>query len=771
MLVSSAGVLLVSLLAADGPWKPVPGKLATPWAAKVDPTAPHPEYPRPQMVRPTWVNLNGLWNYAIRPQTEADPPVTWAGKILVPFPVESSLSGVAKPVSPKERLWYHRELELAHPRDGSRVLLHFGAADWETTVSVNGAAVGTHRGGYDPFTFDITDALRKDGTKQELVVACTDPTDANWQPRGKQVRRPEGIWYTPTTGIWQTVWLEVVPAIHIRSIRMTPDIDTGELTVIVEVNDPVAAKAANVSVLIHPSEMIASPVLRGLGEPAIVRAGSKPVRAEDLWTPDSPKLIPLKISLSRPTQNRTPRGEPVSEAFDLIDTYFAWRKISIGKDDKGVTRILLNNKFTFQFGPLDQGFWPDGLYTAPTDEALAFDIVRTKAWGFNTIRKHVKVEPLRWYHHCDRLGMIVWQDMPSGDRYIGSADPDIKRSPESAKNFENEWGAIMDALHNAPSIVMWVPFNEGWGQFDTKRIVDWTKARDPSRLVNNASGWTDRECGDVFDIHVYPGPGSPKPEPTRAAVLGEYGGLGLPLKGHTWQDEKNWGYRSFPDKDSLTRAYLALNDNLHPLIGEPGLSAAIYTQTTDVEIEVNGLMTYDRKVEKIDPKVLGDANRKLYQPPPVTRTVMPTGKQSPRVWKYSVEGIQGEAWTKPDFNDSGWREGKSGFGTRGTPGAVIGTEWNTSRILLRTTVELDPSTMNAPAFVIHHDEDVRVWINGVLAAKDRGYSTDYGRLALNPEGRKAIRKGKNVIAVECRQTGGGQYIDLGIVDIQPSPAP
>ncbi len=570
-------------------WKPAPGPLTTRWAKDVRPDKALPEYPRPQMVRKSWKNLNGLWNYAIAPRSATEWTQS-SGEILVPFPIESSLSGVGKRVSPEERLWYKRFFDVPKAWAKKRVLLHFGAVDWECTVWVNGSEVGRHKGGYDSFSFDITDALKPSGLNI-LTVAVWDPSDAGLQPRGKQVNKPEVIWYTPTTGIWQTVWLEPVETAHIRSIHIVPDIDQGVARIRADVSMPDGAELT-----------VSRP---GAGGAAV----SGPAKDEillsipdaKLWSPEDPHLYDITLTL-------TLGGKEA----DRVASYVGMRKISLGKDDHGRTRLCLNNKPYFMVGPLDQGFWPDGLYTAPTDAALKSDIEVTKKLGFNMARKHVKVEPDRWYYWCDKLGLIVWQDMPSGDRYIGGKDPDIVRTAESAAQFETELTRMIHNLRSHPSIVMWVPFNEGWGQFDTARIAELAKRLDPTRLVNSASGWTDRGVGDVFDWHVYPGPESPKPEPNRAAVLGEYGGLGLPLAGHTWQAKDNWGYRTFTDVPSLTEAYLKLQAKVLDLIANPGLSAAIYTQTTDVEIEVNGLMTYDREVIKLDPKVVGPANRKLH---------------------------------------------------------------------------------------------------------------------------------------------------------------
>ena len=590
------------LLTSAAEWQPKQAPLMTKWAKDVTPQNVHAEYPRPQMVREHWMNLNGLWEYAIRPKADGTPTAWESEKILVPFPVESALSGVMQPVGPENRLWYRRSFSVP-TKDGmvdaawagKNVLLHFGAVDWETTVWLNGKEVGSHQGGYDPFTFDISSFLKADGPN-ELIVSVWDGSDAGYQARGKQVRKPGGIFYTPTTGIWQTVWLEPVPKTYIRGVTITPDFDNRQFAINVDVVNP--KPGWKIGVLFSSQPTTGGFVLRSwhtdLNQPiAIVidfRGELESRIAGHFWSPRSPHLIDIHVALvpdskadlqgfgqewmPKLTGPGAPERKPPVAMADWVKSYSALRKISLGKDEKGVNRLMLNNKFVFQYGPLDQGFWPDGLYTAPTDEALKFDIEITKQYGFNMIRKHVKVEPARWYYHCDKIGMLVWQDMPSGDKFIGPNDPDIQRSPESTAQFEKEWLAIIDALRNHPSIVMWVPFNEGWGQFDTARIVELTKKHDPTRLVNNASGWSDRNVGDVHDIHVYPGPASPPPTDTRAAVLGEFGGLGLPLEGHTWQGKENWGYRNFPDQESLTEAYVDLVDQLPSLIAS-GLSAAV----------------------------------------------------------------------------------------------------------------------------------------------------------------------------------------------------
>lgn len=751
---------------AMGEWKPQPAPLMTKWATDVTPESVWPEYPRPQLVREHWQNLNGLWDYAIRPRGEMTAPDKWDGQILVPFPVESSLSGVMKQVGPDQALWYRRRFSISQDKawSGKNILLNFGAADWETTVWVNGSKVGEHRGGYDPFTFNITQALGTDKSgAEELVIRVWDGSDAGHQSRGKQVRKPGGIFYTPTTGLWQTVWLEPVGRAYVLSIDpVVEDLATGRIRWDLRYGEfgPIQSLNSTVTVIDGASRRVTSDLTR-MGAPTNIKAGQFHVSSQvsggvgfnKTWTPENPFLYGVEHTL-------TADGEVV----DRVTSYFAMRTIGLGKDDKGINRLLLNGKFVFQYGPLDQGFWPDGLYTAPTDAALKFDIEMTKSYGFNMIRKHVKVEPARWYHWCDKLGMLVWQDMPSGDRFIGPNDPDIQRSAESATQFEAEWKAIINSLRSFPCIVMWVPFNEGWGQYDTARIVEETRKLDPTRLVDNASGWSDRNVGDVHDIHVYPGPASPQPTDSRAAVLGEFGGLGLPLEGHTWQGKENWGYRSFTDQPSLTAAYLDLVEHLRPLIGSPGLSAAVYTQTTDVETEVNGLMTYDRKVMKIPVEVAAKAHRALYLPPPQVKTLAATSQKQPQTWKFVIDQ-PAEGWEKPDFDESGWKSAPGGFGERSTPGSVVRTDWKTNNIWIRRTFQLSEKPAGELRFYVHHDEDCEIYLNGVLAAKMTGWTTDYRSFRMTPESIATLKAGTNTLAVHCRQTGGGQYIDVGLMEV------
>lgn len=594
-------LLLISQISFAQNWQAVGPNIKTIWANNLDPAMPHPEYPRPQMKRDQWLNLNGLWDYAIR-YKEEDKPVKFAGKILVPFAVESSLSGVGKTVGDQNVVWYRRNFSVPATMKGKRILLHFGAVDWQADVFVNGQKAGSHQGGYDSFSFDITSLISKNSS-QEIMIRVWDPSDNGPQPRGKQVSKPSGIWYTSVTGIWQTVWMEAVPETYIDRIYTTPDLDAAKITVHTEIKN--AEKGDQLLIELTDGDKKITSVQQASGDQVLDAKGLTP------WSPATPKLYHLTLSIMR-------HGKLIDE----VKSYTAIRKVSLKKDQNGIQWIELNNSFLFQFGPLDQGWWPDGLYTAPTAEALKFDVIKTKEMGFNLIRKHVKVEPALWYSYCDSLGMLVWQDMPSGDMAQGdrwnqnpSLDPtDKTRTEASEKIYRTELKAMIDGLRGFPSIITWVPFNEAWGQFKTIEITNWIKQYDPSRLVNPASGGNFHAVGDMHDLHNYPDPQIHRPEvfgKDRAVVLGEFGGLGLPVEGHTWTDKSNWGYQSFKNKEELFTRYQQLIDKLTSLIPK-GLSAAIYTQTTDVESEVNGLMTYDRKLFKFDPEAIRKVNEKVY---------------------------------------------------------------------------------------------------------------------------------------------------------------
>lgn len=587
-------------------WGPAPAHLMTKWAKEVSPERTWPEYPRPQMRRKQWLNLNGIWEIAVV-RKQQDVVHDFPGHILVPFPIESALSGVKQPLLPGERLWYRRTFTLPEDWQGWKVVLHFGAVDWEAQVWVNGNRVGVHQGGYDPFSFEISSHL-KAGRENELVVVVWDPSNVGPQEAGKQRLVPFMASYTASSGIWQTVWLEPVPTTYIERLRIVPDIDAERVALKIETqgNSEGTRVVARAFEGEKEIERAAGPV----GE-TLELAVPKP----KLWSPDSPHLYDLRVSL-----------EQDGRVVDEVWSYFGMRKFSLGKDARGIPRLFVNNKPLFQFGPLDQGYWPDGIYTPPTDEALRYDIEMAKKLGFNMIRKHVKVEPARWYYHCDRLGMIVWQDMPSSQpklRAIASLmlnrdkkDDDYaffgREDRTSRENYRRSLQAMIDTLYNAPSVAMWIPFNEGWGQFDARQIAEWIKRYDPSRVVNHASGWFDQGAGDVKDLHIYTRPLTiPNVEPTRAIVVGEMGGLGLLDPRHAWQLRRLFMYDRSESTSELTDKYLRLvTEQAVPLVPK-GLSAAVYTQITDVEAEVNGLLTYDREVVKIDSERIAQVNRKL----------------------------------------------------------------------------------------------------------------------------------------------------------------
>lgn len=595
---------------------PAGNGLRTPWEPAVD--CPLPEYPRPQMTRPGWINLNGLWDYAIQPRDDRAPE-TYNGSILVPYAIEALLSGVQEPLLPDRKLWYRRKFDDPRPHffmgglaeDRGRVLLHFGAVDFVCEAWINGHHVGEHRGGYLPFTFDITDALIEG--ENELIVSAWDPGDAGLQQRGKQVLRPKGIWYTSVSGIWQTVWLEGVPAVYIEALRLTPGLDDETLSVEVKVVGVADVESVHVEAEAGSSgEMIAS---NGGQAGSSVRL---PIPNPRAWSPNDPYLYDLRVRLLRE-----------GRVLDEVGSYFAMRKYGLGRDANGHLRFQLNHQPLFLYGPLDQGYFPDGLYTPPSEEAMLFDIEYARQLGCNLIRKHIKVEPLRWYYHCDRLGMIVWQDMPNGglidgevvamlSQIFGFHRNDTRRLSRFGRadvanraEYRAELQGMIDHLYNAACIAIWAPFNESWGQFYANDVAEWLKAYDPSRLVDHASGWFDQGGGDFQSRHIY-FKKLYRPHPDdRAFVISEFGGYSLKIPGHMWDEDKKFGYRFYDSSQALTQAYLALlEDELEPLIVQ-GLTAAVYTQTTDVEIEINGYLTYDRKVEKMEALALRRAHQKL----------------------------------------------------------------------------------------------------------------------------------------------------------------
>ena len=575
--------------------------LMTPWGEHLDENCILTEYPRPQMRRNSYLNLNGRWEYAITDSDES--PRRWDGTILVPFSPESALSGVGRSLQPGQTLWYRREVIVPQgfiPADG-RLLLHFGAVDQEAAVYWNGRLLGRHMGGYNAFTLDATDAL---GPRNSLVVRVHDDTDASFHSRGKQKTRRGGIWYTPQSGIWQTVWMEAVPRHYIESLRIVPLFDQSAVEVMVRCSQPLQCEAT----------VDGRTVPFTSGEPARI-----PMPDFRAWSPEDPYLYDLSVTL----------GE------DRVESYFGMRKMEVRADRGGVKRLFLNGEPYFQSGLLDQGYWPDGLYTAPSDEALIYDIQTAKAMGFNLLRKHIKVEPMRWYYHCDRLGMMVWQDMPSGGgkyRFSTITLPLVtgihrrdnhyrafaRASSQGRGEYMDELEEMVGQLFNAPSVVLWVPFNEGWGQFDSTLVMERLRALDPTRPVDPASGWHDQGAGELRSLHVYFKPFRFRRDRRgRALALSEFGGYNLRVDGHCF-NQKDYGYRRLPDAAALWRDFSRLYEReVLPAVPR-GLCASVYTQLSEVEDELNGLMTYDRRVVKLDADEVRELNERLKEASPRT---------------------------------------------------------------------------------------------------------------------------------------------------------
>jgi hypothetical protein len=719
-------------------WKPGPAPIATKWISEVSADHPLPEYPRPQMTRSEWFNLNGLWDYALTDATDAGRPAAYTGKILVPFPYESSLSGISGQSIPKQRLWYHRTFILPGGWTGQHVLLHFGAVNWESTVLVNNKEIGSHRGGYTGFDFDITDAL-KPGVN-DLVVSAQNPLRvdvADAQVIGKQREKAESIFYTSSTGIWQTVWLEPVPVSHIVGLKLVPDVDAGVLHVTVETGEK-----AQVEITVNDGATVVAQIKGDAGKTVDV-----PIANPHLWSPTDPHLYDLNVSLMQ-------SGKMV----DSVGSYFGMRKISLGKDEKGRTRIFLNNKFLLEIGLLDQGFWPEGIYTAPTDDALKYDMETVKKMNFNLIRKHAKVEPPRWYYWADKLGLLVWQDMPQA---FGAAPDGTTLSEVAKEEWLSEWQAEIDELFNFPSIIVWTTFNEGWGQHDTEAIVAFTQKIDPTRLVNAASGWVDKKVGDIKDTHAYPGPWSGTPEVNRAAVNGEFGGVTRSIPEHRWTTD-TFGYGTVLQKEWLaTKRYEGLLRTAYKLSDERGTSAFVYTQMTDVEEEINGLMTYDRKVIKLNPDVVATANLGQFPPlpPDPDPDLVPNSEDEPTDWNITTNP-PAEGWQAPGFDDSQWKKKPAPFG-HGIGG--VRTDWRTPDIWIRRKFILPATIPDKLVFTIEHDEDVDIYLNGIQAAKAAGYVDTYITLPVNEAGRNALHAGENTLAAHVHQTTGGQVIDIGII--------
>lgn len=735
--------LALSLTAADArtaEWTlPANAPLLTRWAQEVSPTNALPEYPRPQMVREHWQNLNGLWDFAITGWADAHRPDNWDGKILVPYPIESALSGVMKPLKPDQRLWYRRTFTVPTAWKGKSIRLNCDAIDWESEVFINGTSAGVHRGGYDAFSFDITSLLRGTGA-QELVLRVYDPTKTLGIPRGKQTTDPRGFMYTSCTGIWAPVWLEPFDAQGVKDLTIVPDVDRSLVRLTVDTFAP--ATGLTVTATVRDGAMVVRTVD---GTPGAALALELP--QPKLWSPDRPFLYDLDVTVKQGTQ-----------VLDQVQSYFGMRKISVGVVD-GHPRLLLNGKALFQMGPLDQGYWPDGIYTAPTDEALRYDLEQIKAFGFNMVRKHIKVERARWYYWADRLGVMVWQDMPSANSYMG----DSKSPPVDAPQFEAELRRMAETHRNSPSIVMWGVFNEGQsqektpggaGQQSTAALVDIVRTLDPSRLINEASGGLHFGVGDILDGHAYPEPSFEK-SATQAMACGEFGGIGYKMPGHMWDPKKAWGYKTVSAPADLEAYYEALLNIIWTFKAD-GMSAAVYTQITDVENECNGLMTYDRVVKPDVARIVA-TNRKVIDGSIAVIPVVPTSEKTPQIWKYTMDEPPAD-WFAKDFGDTAWKSGPAGFGAR--------TPWPNKTIWLRREFDpgaITPAEIESLILMVRHDEDVWVYINGVLAASSPTCTVAYVPMKISDEAKRAIiPNGRNVLAVHCIDHSGGRFIDASL---------
>lgn len=741
-MVRGAILLALSLTAAvaAADWAPTSAPLLTKWAKEVKPDNAWAAYPRPQFKREKWRNLNGLWDLALpAPATSGSAEQQFDRQILVPFAVESALSGVGERTN---HLTYRRHFTVPADWKDQRVLLHFDAVDWRTSVTLNGTLLKTtdgdeiHEGGYDRFSYDITDALTT-APRQELVVSVFDPTDKGDQPRGKQVTKSEGIWYTPTTGIWQTVWLEPVSKRgSLGRLKFTPNPE-GIINIVSECKHSPDGAQVEISIKTEEGPVV---VTMAPNEEVDVKI-SNPRR----WSPEDPHLYEVEARLKAD-----------GEVIDTVSTYFGLRDIAI-KEVGGVQRVLLNGKEIFQLGLLDQGYWPDGIMTAPTPEALVWDIDYTREMGFNMIRKHIKVEPDIWYHHCDKTGMLVWQDAVSGGA----------TSEEFHRQFERDMHRMIDNHWNSPAIVLWVIFNEGWGQYDTERLTDEVKKKDPTRLVTNPSGWVDKGVGDMQDIHQYPGPGAPTIDPKRASVLGEFGGLGYFVEGHTWGG-KLWGYQGTGSKEELWDRWSEVMTGLRYLRAAHGLCGAVYTQTTDVEIEANGLVTYDRAVKKLDSEQVRKVNQSIIAMAGMAVLAETALAANPPQWQYAT-AKPADDWATTVTESADWKTSAAGFGrlSKRVFGRV-GTPLDAEEFWIRREIELpeglNPRDISLMLCLANAGE---VFINGVKAAERTQHTTGYVQIKLAEEAQAAIKPGKNVLAIHAKRSDSdpkaAHYADAGLV--------
>ena len=750
MIVASIMLSITESTYAQGIWQKQKAPVMTPWGEQLTADNVWQEYPRPSMQRQDWMNLNGVWQYFKRTMIKYDyekNASSFSKAILVPFPVESALSGIMDKSYANNRtatFMYRRTFSLPESFKGKNVLLHFGAVDWRCYVYVNGELAGTHDGGSVPFFFNITPLLKEDA-EQELQVAVWDPTDGG-QPNGKQSVSPGGIWYTPNSGIWQTVWLEPVSPTHIISYEPIPDIDNSTVSIKVK-----TSATCQLTLTVKDGD---NTVAEQTGSSDDTFTLSIP--SAKLWSPDEPNLYNLDIAIKE-------QGKEV----DKVSGYFGMRKFSRAMVD-GHPAVLLNNKPLYMYGPLDQGWWPDGLLTPPSYEAMVYDLQVMKDFGMNMVRKHIKLENDLWFDWCDKHGLVVWQDMPSG---CGSGQ--IGNMNYAMQNFYSENEALIEAVRHHPCIGAWVVWNEGWGQYPengmahTRRAVNSVmKANhDPGRFVHAVTGWVDVEMGDFLDVHSYPAPGAATNAVNeRIASCGEFGGINLFIKDHMWAGS-DVNYTTVEDADTYCNLYDHYTDCLQNLQKEKGLWMSVYTQITDVEQECNGLMTYDRKILKVSPEQQAIMKAKIQRTINCrlkgTKTIVAAGDESSTVqWKYTTSEPSSD-WYTTDYTASGWKTGTAGFGGGGR------TSWSSSDIWIRRNFKISnvqADQLQDLRLWLFHDEDAEIYINGALATKVTGYNTKYETFPLLPEGLNALKLdgSDNVIAIHCKQTVGGQFIDCGL---------